>query len=81
MNHVDYLSVSYCYDTNYKHNPISMFNGNQSVENTNISMNYAEFGSGISIFSPSSFKSSHCTYSHNNSTRGFCLSFSSILME
>jgi len=47
--------------------------GYQRVDNTNSSMNNAIQGSGIVISSPSSFTSSHCTFSNNKASNSICI--------
>jgi len=76
-NHVEYLSVS-----NSSHNAsgsysIYLSSGNQRVDNINSSMNNAFQVSGICIESPSSFTSSHSTFSNNKVSDYGCISFSS----
>jgi len=76
VNKIEYLSVSHCYHTatNGRY-PIYLRLGDQRVDNTNSSMNNAYLGSGISFRSPSSFTSSHCTFSNNKVTSSNCLEF------
>ena len=76
-NHVDYLSVSNCSRNTSGGYPILFFAGNQGVDNTNSSMNNAYQNSGISINYPSSFNSSHCTFSNNMALNSMCISFES----
>jgi len=65
MNQVEYLSVSNCSHTTSGYYAVELYKGNQRVDNTNSSMNNAEYVSGIHIHSPSSFISTHCTFSNN----------------
>ena len=65
VNQVEYLSVSNCSHTTSGYYSIRLQSGNQKVDNTNSSMNNAIQVSGIGISSPSSFTSSHCTFSNN----------------
>ena len=77
-NHVEYLSITNCSHTTSGYYPIGFDNGNQRVDNTNISMNNAYQGSGIHIFSPSLFTSSHCTFSNNKVIQSICILLHSI---
>jgi len=82
VNQVEYLSVSNCSHTTSGYYPIYLNIGYQRVDNTNSSMNNAIQVSGICIWSPSSFTSSHCTFSNNkvsNSRCIYCSSFSGII--
>jgi len=65
LNHVEYLSVSYCSNTTTGYLTFRISSGNQFVHNINSSINKVNQASGISIFSPSSFSSSLCTFSNN----------------
>jgi len=65
VNQVEYLSVSNCSHTTFGYYPIRLDYGNQRVDNTNSSLNNAAYFSGILIWYPSSFTSSHCTFSNN----------------
>jgi len=78
MNQVDYLSVSNCSHTTSGYYSIRLGTGNQCVDNTNSSMNNAYQSSGIFISSPSSFTSSHCTFSNNKVSGCICIYFYSI---
>jgi len=78
MNHVEYLSVSNCSHTTSGYYPIRLDYGDQRVDNTKCSMNKARVGSGIGIDSPSSFTSSHCTFSNNKVYDSRCIYFYSI---
>ena len=71
---VDYLSCSYCSHTISGEYSIFIQLGDQRTDNTNSSMNNAYVNSGIGIFSPSSFASSHCTFSNNNVSDSICIS-------
>jgi len=75
VNQFDYPSVSNCSHTTSGDYPIYFVSGNQRFDNANISMNNAEWGSGISIDSPTSFSSSHVTFSNNNESNGICIYF------
>jgi len=75
VNQVEYLSVSNCSHTTSGYYSIRLVNGNQRVDNTNSSMNNAEYVSGIFISSPSSFTSSHCTFSNNKVSNCICINF------
>ena len=77
MNHVEYLSVSNCSHTTSGYCPIYLESGDQRVDNTNSSINNAYRYSGILIYSPSSFTSSHCTFSNNKVSHSICIWFSS----
>ena len=68
-------SVSKCYNhTNYGMTPITLFNGNQSISNTNISNNCNFENSGISFEFPNNLISNYCTF-FNNTVRDFvCIS-------
>jgi len=75
VNQVEYLSVSNCSHTTDGYWSIYLYSGNQRVDNTNSSMNNAEYVSGIYIYSPSSFTSSHCTFSNNKVSHSICIRF------
>jgi len=75
MNNVDYLSVAYCSHTTSGYYPINLYTGNQSFSNTNSSMNNAIAISGINVNYPSSFTSSHCTFSNNKVSENRCIHF------
>jgi len=75
MNQVEYLSEANCSHTTSGYYPIYLYTGYQRVENTNSSMNKAAGGSGFGIESPSSFTSSHCTFSNNKVSDSICLYF------
>jgi len=77
VNHVEYVSIQYCSHTTSRSYSNYLNTGNQRVDNTNSSMNYAFWGSGIIIMSPSSFTSSHCTFSNNVVIAYICVWFSS----
>jgi len=77
VNHVEFLSVSYCSHEASGYNSIYLNSGNQRVDNTNSSMNNVIMGSGILIYFPSSFASSHCTFSNNKVSDGICIYFKS----
>ena len=78
VNQVEYLSVSKCSHTTRGYYSICLQEGDQRAENTNSSMNNADYGSGISFVSPSSLTSSHNTFSNNNVSHGICIYFYSI---
>jgi len=75
VNQVEYLSVSNCSHTTSGYYPIRLDCGNQRVDNINCSMNNAFQFSGIVIHSPSSFTSSHCTFSNNKVSENICIYF------
>lgn len=75
VNNVEYLSISSCAIGYIGECPIYIVNGPQKVDNTNSSMNFAVHNSGIAIRSPSSFSSSHCTFSNNKVTGWICIGF------
>jgi len=77
VNHVEYLSVSNCSHITTGHWSIGLFNGDQRVDNTNSSMNNVYRVSGIGIDSPTSFTSSHCTFSNNKVSDCVCIYFHS----
>ena len=76
-NQVEFLSVSFCSNCASGCYPIDLYNGKQSIDNTNSSMNNAKRGSGVCIESPSSFTSSFCTFSNNMVSDWACIYFSS----
>jgi len=75
VNQVEYLSVSNCSHTTSGYYPIRLDYGDQRVDNTNSSMNKAIQSSGIIIDYPSSFTSSHCTFSNNKVSNSRCIYF------
>jgi len=75
VNQVEYLSVSNCSHTTSGYYSILLYTGDQRVDNTNSSMNNAERRSGIGISSPSTFTSSHCTFSNNKVSYWICIGF------
>ena len=75
MNQVEYLSVSNCSHTTSGYESIRLDYGDQRVDNTNSSMNNAVQISGIGIPSPSSFTSSHFTFSNNKVSHSICIYF------
>jgi len=75
VNQIEYLSVSYCSQTTSGYRSIYSQSGYQRVDNTNSSMNNAYIYSGIHIESPSSFTSSHCTFSNNMVSNSICIYF------
>ena len=77
VNQLEYLSVSNCSHTTSGYYSIWLYTGNQRVDNTNSSLNNANQGSGIGINYPSSFTSSHCTFSNNKEFDRICIFFSS----
>ena len=77
VNEIEYLSVSNCSHTTSRYYPIILYFGNQRADNTNSSMNNAEYYSGIGTWLPSSFTSSHCTFSNNKVSNGVCIHFHS----
>jgi len=78
LNQVEYLSISFCPQHMTGSIPICLQSGNQMVDNTNSSMNNPIQVSGIGIWSPSSFTSSHCTFSNNKVSQFICVWFSSV---
>jgi len=77
INQVEYLSISNCSHTISGYYSIRLDYGNQRVDNTNSSMNNAYRVSGIRFSSPSSFASSHCTFSNNKVSDYICIHFTS----
>jgi len=75
VNQVEYLSVSNCSHTTSGSYSILIVYGDQRTDNTNSSMNNVEDNSGICIYSPSSFTSSHCTFSNNKVSDWICIHF------
>jgi len=75
VNHMEYLSVSNCSHTTSGYRSIHLYTGNQKADGTNSSMNNAYWGSGICIDYPSSFTSSHCTFSNNKVSDSICMYF------
>jgi len=75
MNHMEYLSLSYCSHKTSGYSSISLEYGNQRVDNTNSSMNFALRNSGICIEGSSPFTSSHCTFSNNKLSDWICMYF------
>ena len=73
MNQVEYLSISYCSHTATGYYPIYQYTGNQRVDNTNSSMNNAFQVSSFGFDIPSSFSSSHCTFSNNKVSDRICI--------
>jgi len=76
-NHVEYLSVSNCSHATSGYYTIYLGAGNERVDLTNSSMNYAKDVSGLFIYYPTSFTSSHCTFSNNKVSDSRCIYFSS----
>ena len=76
VNQVEYLSVSNCSHTTSGSCSIYLYTGDQRVDNTNSSMNNAMQCSGIVISSPSSFTSSHCTFSNKKVSNSRCIKYS-----
>ena len=83
MNHIEYLSVSYCSNITSGNCPLYWESGNQKGDNTNISLNNAYMYAGIYVPSTALFTSSHCTYSNNKAYHSICirLSFNSGTMS
>jgi len=75
INQVEYLSLSYCSQTTSGYYPIDLDSGNQILDNTNSSMNYASQVSGIVVWAPTSFTSSYCTFSNNKASNDRCIEF------
>jgi len=76
-NKGDGLSINNCSYLGAGYYPLWLQSGDQFVEKVNSSMNNALQSSGIGISSPSSFISSHCTFSNNNASHSICIYFSS----
>ena len=74
-NQVEYLSMSNCSHSTSGSYSFNLESGKQSVDNTNISMNNAYQVSGIWVYNPSSFTSSHCTFSNNEVFKRICVRF------
>jgi len=74
-NFVEYLSVTCCSPSATGYDSFCMALGDQRVDNTNCSMNNAFQYSGVLVHSPSSFSSSHCTFSHNKASHSVCVLF------
>jgi len=70
---VEYISISSCSNTPQGDYSIYFYTGNQNYFNSNSSMNNAFQVSSILIESPSSFTSSHCTFSNNKALDGICI--------
>jgi len=75
INQVLFLSISFCTHIKSGECPIYLLSGSQKVDNTNSSMNNAAYNSAIGFCAPSSFTSTHCTFSNNNVSRWVCLYF------
>jgi len=73
VNHVEYTSFSNCSDTTLGFYSIYIKSGEQSVKNINSSMNHCGRYSGIYVSSPTSFTSTHCTFSNNIITSSICI--------
>jgi len=75
VNFAEYLSLSSCsFDTAGDYS-LRLYYGNQNVNNINNSLNKANMVSGILIASPSSFTSTHCTFSNNKVSDCNCIYF------
>jgi len=72
INQIEYLSVSFCSTGSV---PFGIKTGNQSIKNTNSSMNTSHQASGVYIDSPTSSTISHCTFSNNQVVSDRCISF------
>jgi len=81
VNYVDFLSVSNCSHSTSEYYSIRLLSGNQRVDNTNSSMNNAQYFPGIGVNSPFSFTSSLCTFSNNKVDNSVCIGISSISGE
>jgi len=77
-NQMKYLSVSNCSHSTLGMDSMELSNGHQCIDCTNSSMNNAIRCPGIYVYTQSSFASSHCTFSNNNSSDSRCICFSSI---
>jgi len=73
QNKVEYQSVSDCSYLTSGDYSVYLDLGDQSVENSNSSTNCANKGSCILIRVPSSFTSSHCTFSNNKAADSRCI--------
>jgi len=73
MNKVEDISVSNNNMPYQEFTTFCLFMGDQKIDNTNSSMNNAEYVSGIAISSPSSFTSSLCTFSNNKARDRTCI--------
>jgi len=76
-NHMDYISISNCSHDTLGYYTLWLQGGNERFDNTNSSMNNANQVSGILIDIPTSFSSSHCTFSNNKVSYARCLYISS----
>jgi len=72
VNQVEYLLVSNCSHTTTRYFSIILFTGNQSIDNTNSSMNNAIRVSGVG----NNNSSSYCTFSNNKVFNSKCTYFS-----
>jgi len=79
MNQVEYLSISNCSSSSSGRFSFGINSVNQRIDNTNSSMNNANEGSGISIYSQTSSTSSHCTFSNNKASQCICIDFYSTI--
>jgi len=70
---IEYLSITLCSCTASGESSVYLLAGIQRLFNSNSSKNYAKMRSGIDIKSPSSFISSHCTFSNNYVTDYYCI--------
>jgi len=75
INQIEFLSMSDCSHSASGWYSILLGTGYQRDENANSSMNNAFLASGIFINSPSSFTSSHCTFSNNHVSHSVCIIF------
>jgi len=74
-NTIDYLTVLNCSYTASGSYSICLHSSIQRVDNTNSSMNKANLGSLIFISSPTSFTSTHCSFSHSKANERRCIYF------
>jgi len=72
-NKVEYLSMSLCSHTTSGFHPLFIRKGNQVFDNTNSSMNYAIFYSGLYVWNPVSFAGSYNSFSNNRVTHSVCI--------
>jgi len=76
MNQVEYISVSICHHSTNGYRSIHLVTGAQRADYINSSMNNAFQGSSIYFSAPSTFTSSHCTFSNNVVSNSICIFFS-----
>jgi len=74
-NSVNYLSMSSCSITTSGLMVCQIIFGNQNVDNSNCSMNKADWASSLYFNEPSQFLSNYCTFSHNEASDSICIYF------